>query len=190
MDNPFPPGTPWSLDDMEMRLLDGRSPEGFDCGREEQNRFLYERARRDAKRGVTVTHLLHIKGTLAAYVSLLTDRLVLGPTEKPRGISYRSVGAIKIAQLGVDRRFSGHGLGRYMVAYVVEYARSLRALVGCRYVTLDAEPELISWYERLGFVRNLEEQAARRQLAAEMGRDVDRLPVSMRFDLRDVSDAS
>ena len=189
MEFSFPPGTPWGFDDMEMRLLDGKPPEGFDCGRDEQNRFLYERARRDAKKGVTVTHLLFIKGVLAAYVTLTMDRLVLGPTEKPKGVSYRVLGAMKIAQLAVDRRFTGHGLGQYIVSFVVEYAISMRALVGCRYITLDAEQSVIGWYERIGFVRNLEEQAARRQLAADMGRDVDEIPVSMRFDLREPADA-
>jgi GNAT superfamily N-acetyltransferase len=185
MDDIFSPGTPWELHDLEMRVIDGQPAAGFDCGRDAQNAFLYARAWRDAKAGVSVTHLLSVKGILTAYVSLLADRVALGPDEKPKGVTWRLVPALKIAQLAVDGRFAGHGLGRFMVGYVVEHARTLRGSVGCRLITLDAEPELVGWYESLGFRRNQEEQSYRQRLAAETGRDPAALPLSMRFDLRE-----
>jgi GNAT superfamily N-acetyltransferase len=184
MDLAFPPGTPWERDDIEARVIDGQPPLGFDCGRDAQNAFLYARAWRDAKAGVSVTHLLFIKGLLASYVTVMMDGIVLGPDEKPKGVTWRTVPALKIAQLAVDRRFSGHGLGRFMIAYAVGYARRVRTVIGCRFVTLDAEPELIDWYESLGFRTNREAQVYRERLAAESGRDIEQLPVSMRFDLR------
>ena len=188
MSEPFRAGAPWTLDDLQMRILDGQPAEGFDCGDERYNRFLYSRAWRDQKRGVTVTHLLMIKGVPAAYVTLTMDRIRLGPQEKPKGVSWQLIGAVKIAQLAVAKRFAGHGLGAYMISYVIEYARTLRAIVGCRYVTLDAERELISWYESQGFVANREEQSYRLQMAEERGTAVENLPQSMRFDLRDARD--
>jgi ribosomal protein S18 acetylase RimI-like enzyme len=186
MTDHFDGDTPWDDGDLEMRLLDGDPPQGFDCGREEQNEFLYARAWRDACRSISVTHALYIKGVLAAYVTLLTDRIALGPKEKAKGVTYQFVPSLKIAQLGVDKRFAGHGLGKYMVAYVVEVAGELRRTVGCRYVTLDAQEDLIDWYARQGFKRNKEEQAYREHLANERKRPTDHLPVSMRFDLRDI----
>jgi GNAT superfamily N-acetyltransferase len=188
MNRAFQAGTPWEMFDVEMRVLDGQPPLGFDCGAEDQNRFLVERAWRDQKRGVSVTHLLSVKGIAAAYVTLVTDRVVLGPHEKPKGVTYRFIGAIKIAQLAVDRRFAGHGVGRFLVGYVVEFSRTFRGRVGCRLLTLDAEPHLVGWYESMGFARNQEEQRSRLQFAADTGRDPDRLPVSMRLDLRDPAD--
>jgi GNAT superfamily N-acetyltransferase len=185
MDLAFPPGTPWVRDDIEAHVIDGQPPLGFDCGREAQNTFLYARAWRDAKVGVSVTHLLFIKGLLASYVTLMMDSVALARDEKPKGVTWRTVPALKIAQLAVDRRFTGHGVGKFVVGYVVAYARRVRTVVGCRLVTLDAEPELIGWYESLGFRANHEEQAYRERVAVEMGRDAARLPVSMRFDLRE-----
>lgn len=181
-------GDPWHDEDLEMRQLVGQPEAGFDCGEEEQNRFLYERAWRDAKRGVTSTHLLYVKGILAAYVTLMMDAITLGPLEKPKGVSWRQVGALKIAQLGVDGRFAGRGLGKRMVAYVIHLARVFRPQAGCRFVTTDAVKEMVPWYEAQGFQRNLENQEHRRQFAASQGRDPDSLPVSMRFDLRDITD--
>ena len=149
---------------------------------------LPDRALHDYGRGLSVTHMLYVKGIAAAYVTLMTDRIKLGTREKPKGVTYQFVPAVKIAQLAVATRFSGHGLGSFMVAYAVEHARTLREIVGCRYVTLDAQPHLIGWYEGMGFRRNIEEQRYRVQLAAERNRPAGDLPVSMRFDLRDVRD--
>ena len=121
-----PSDTPWTLSDLGLSVLDQQPEPGFDCGRVEQNAFLYQRAWRDTKRGVSVTHLLFVKGVLAAFATLMMDRIVLGPTERPRGVSYRYVGAVKIAQLAVDRRFAGHGLGRDLEAIPVSMRFDLR----------------------------------------------------------------
>lgn len=180
----FPSGIPWREEDLSLAVLDGAPPDGFDCGVEDYNRFLYQRAWRDVKSGISVTHLLFVSGVPAAFVTMMMDRVVLGPREKPRGVSYRYVSALKLAQLAVDLRFARQGLGRFMVAYVIQYARALRGLVGCRLVTLDAEPELVAWYASMGFLRNQEEQRYREAFARERGQPLDALPVSMRFDLR------
>jgi hypothetical protein len=185
MDFVFPPGTPWAFEDVDAHVIDGQPPDGFDCGREAQNTFLYTRAWRDAKIGVTVTHLLFIKGMLAAYVTLMMDSIVMGREERPKGITWRVIPALKIAQLAVDRRFAGHRMGRFVVGYVVSLAQQVRTQIGCRMITLDAEPDLLGWYESMGFRANDEEQASRERYATESGRDASRLPVSMRFDLRE-----
>jgi GNAT superfamily N-acetyltransferase len=177
--------TAWSDNDMEMRTLDGPPPSGFDCGAADQNEYLYLRAWRDACHGISVTHMLYIKGIPAGYVTLLSDRIQLGPKEKPKGVTYQFVPAMKIGQLGVDRRFAGLGLGRYLVGFAIQLALQFRGVIGCRYLTLDAEPHLIGWYESQGFKRNLEEQRFRLALAEARNRTVDELAVSMRFDLRD-----
>ncbi len=186
MSIPFSPNAPFSPSDIEMRAIDGPPPEGFDCGAEEQNRFLYERAWRDTRRGITVTHMLFIKGMLAAYVTIMSDRIRLGPRERPSGITYQLVPAIKIAQLAVDRRFSGFGVGSFLVGYVVQAARMVRSIIGCRYITLDAQTtSLTRWYEGQGFVRNKEEQVGREQDAVRRGKNPEDIAISMRFDLRD-----
>jgi GNAT superfamily N-acetyltransferase len=181
----FRESTAWSEGDMEMRTLDGPPSSGFDCGAADQNDFLYRRAWADACHGISVTHMLYIKGIPAAYVTLLSDRIQLGPKEKPKGVTYQFVPAMKVGQLGVDRRFAGQGIGRYLLGFVVQLAIQFRGVIGCRYVTLDAEPHLMGWYESQGFKRNLEEQRVRLALAEARGRRVDEMAVSMRFDLRD-----
>ncbi|MBV9109384.1 MAG: GNAT family N-acetyltransferase [Gemmatimonadetes bacterium] len=183
----FKPEAPFTEADLEMRILEGPPPEGFECNAEAQNRYLYDRARRDQRKSVSVTHLLFVKGIFAAYITLTADRIMLGPNEKPRGASYHIVPAMKIAQLAVDKSFAGLGLGKFLIGYAIEQATTMRAVIGCRYVTLDAEPHLIQWYEDQGFIQNQEEQVFRENLARERGRPVGDLPASMRFDLREAA---
>jgi hypothetical protein len=66
----------------------------------------------------------------------------------------------------------------------VNLALELSQRVGCRYVTLDAQPDLVEWYQRLGFKINRVIQKQRIEAAGT--RNPDEIPVSMRFDLREV----
>ncbi|HEX5723913.1 MAG TPA: hypothetical protein VFX98_00530 [Longimicrobiaceae bacterium] len=171
---------------MEIRRLDGPPLPGFDCGREEQNRFFYERAWLDQRQRISTTYLYFLRGMLAAYATVCMDSLPLGRQERDADTLYKHVGALKLAQLGVDHRFHRYGFGRYVVGDIATLAREAGDPLGCRYLTLDAQPELVAWYERQGFVRNRLRQRERRKEAAVHGRDPDAIAVSMRFDLREV----
>ena len=173
----------WDREDLEVLLLDGEPPVGFDCGREEQNVFLYERAWKDQRRRLSATRLFFIKGMFAAYATTLADAVDLGTREKDSDVPFTAVPALKIAQLAVEKRFAGCGLGRLLVGYVFDYAGRIGREVGCRYVTVDARPELESWYASLGFVRNKLMQKRKLERAKEAGRDASAVTVSMRFDL-------
>ena len=175
----------WDDEGLTVHALDGQPPLGFDCGDEAQNSFLYRRAWRDMKAGVSVTHLLFMKGILAGYITLLTDKVSLGPEDVLRSVYWKSVPAVKIGQIAVDRRFSGLGLGKFLIGYSTGQVHHLRRGVGCRVLSLDANPEVVGWYESQGFDRNVQEQRDRIERARAAGRQAEHLPVSMRFDLRE-----
>lgn len=177
----------WTLQDLSFDRLEGEPPWEFDCGREEQNDYLARRALKDQEYGVSVTHLALVKGIVAAYFTWTMDAIRLYPHEKPDGVTYPALPALKLAQLGVVKQFQGFGLGRMLVAHTVVKAQELSAEVGCRYVTLDSQPDLCPWYERQGFKKNKLDQRERKKRAEEGGRDPDTLPVSMRFDIREYS---
>jgi GNAT superfamily N-acetyltransferase len=174
----------FSANELVVRTLHGPAEAGFDCGREEQNRFLYERAWPDQEAQVSVTYVYYVAGILAAYATVCMDALPLGRRERDAGVAYQDIGALKLAQLGVHLPFQGAGLGRRVLADVVMLARDEAVRVGCRYITLDAQPDLVPWYERRGFRRNVLRQDQRILDAVNHGRDADRIAVSMRFDLR------
>jgi ribosomal protein S18 acetylase RimI-like enzyme len=176
------PTESFSSDALVGRRMDEPPPRGFDCGREAQNRFLYDSAWSDQSERLSVTYLYYVSGLFAAYATALMNSVVLGSREKPKSISYKSIAALHLAQLGVDIRFQGWGLGSELLSDVTEFARQLSNSLGCRYVTLDAHPELVGWYEKHGFVINKLVQKQRIEAAAGK-RPLDLLPVSMRFDL-------
>src|SRR3954454_7346300 len=99
-----------SIENVVIRLLDGPPEAGFDCGREDQNVFLYERAWEDQQEKASATYLYHVNGMLAGYATVCMDALPLGKRERGLRIRYKEVGALKLAQLGVDLRFQGRGL--------------------------------------------------------------------------------
>jgi ribosomal protein S18 acetylase RimI-like enzyme len=173
------PDAGWTERDIEVYPLDSQPPPGFDCGRAEQNDFLYARAWRDHSLRLSVTRLFFVKGILAGFLTTTADLVELGTREKDPGVRYKALPAIKIAQLGVDRYFAGQGLGRAMVRFALEHAQVAGEEFGVRYVTVDAKPDVEAWYARQGFVRNRTVQKRREE--ARPGDDS--LPVSMRFDL-------
>ena len=117
-------------------------------------------------------------------MAVCMDGLQLGSREKPRELHYRNIAALKLAQFGVDHAFQGQGIGSAIISDVIKLALDEAQRVGCRYVTLDAHPDLVKWYERHGFAVNKAMQKQR--IAAAAGRNPDQVPVSMRFDLREV----
>jgi ribosomal protein S18 acetylase RimI-like enzyme len=172
------------VEDIAFRRLDGPPEHGFDCGRPEQTMFLYERALADQEAQLSVTHLYYVQGILGAYATVCMDALPLGRREREPAMRFQEVGALKLAQLGVSLTFQGMGLGRFVVGDVISRAQGESERVGCRYVTLDAQPDLVGWYERLGFQRNTLRQDRRLQDALAHGRDPASIAVSMRYDLR------
>lgn len=176
---------PYFANQVVVRRLDGEPPLDFDCGRVAQNQFLYNSAARDQGEWISCTYLHFLRGICVAYATVCMDSLPLGTREKPRSIRYKYIGALKLAQLGVDRRVQGRGLAREVIADVVALAQDAAVRIGCRYVSIDAQPDLVGWYERHGFVVNKLHQ--KEKLAAAGGTiDPAHMTVSMRLDLRDV----
>ena len=173
------------VDDLIFDRLDGPPPAQFDCGRDDQNVFLRQRAWLDQQALLSTTYLLKDGWSLAAFVTLCMSGVSLHRHERGPAIRYQDIGALKLAQLGVDRSFQHRGIGGDAVAFVIELARTSSKSFGCRYVILDAQPELEPWYSELGFVRNHLQQERRIVDAISHGRAPERLAVSMRYDIQE-----
>ena len=59
---------------------------------------------------------------------------------------------LRLARLAVDARAAGQGLGKLMVRHCIELAERLRDEVGCVGLVVDAKPQAVDFYRRLGFV--------------------------------------
>jgi GNAT superfamily N-acetyltransferase len=170
--------------DLDIQRLDGSPPSRFDCGRPEQNEFLHRHAWLDQLQFASTTYLVYVDGIVAAYAAVCMESVHLARDERDPKIRFAQVGSVKLAQLGVHLSFQGRGIGGRVVDFVVQLARRYSANVACRYVTVDAKPDLVGWYDQLGFLRNRLQQERRIQEARTHRRDPEGIAVSMRFDLK------
>ena len=67
--------------------------------------------------------------------------------------SYGPVPSLTIAYLATDKRYERQGVGSLMVSYAIMLARRMAADVGCRVVLADSEPDVVEFYEKMGFVK-------------------------------------
>ena len=162
-------GKSGSPDDFKLDiLLPSKSCKGFDCLIPEYNNYLVEDALRSQDDHIALTWLLteRATGKIVAYMSLIMDAIKLSGAEKElHNLKYpfRTIPAMKIAKLAVDRSFSEKfkGIGTFMIDNAQHLALSCgSAYCAVRFLTVDADIEhdegLLAFYEKNGFIPNAE----------------------------------
>lgn len=92
-----------------------------------------------------------------------------------KGLPAHPLPALRLARLAVDRRAQGQGIASELLRTVFLLARRMADEMGCVGVVVDAKPEAVGFYRRLGFI----------QLAAVAGELGDRpqpLPMFLELD--------
>lgn len=132
----------------------------FRSGDDDLDAFLRDDALRLQEADVVRTYLARDRGALVGYVALLTDAIVLETRER-KGLSlahsdHPVIPAIKVARLAVaqDFRRTTRGAGEALMRFAFATAVELSTRVGVRLITVDAYPDAVAFYERLGFVQN------------------------------------
>jgi len=124
--------------------------------------FLRDDALDNQEQNLSVTFLWYYNHRLVSYVTLLTDRITLsGELQnyfREKGVTYKSLPALKVGRLCVDDEFRGRGLGTLMLRFTVQIAKEInQSKAGCRFITVDAkknsDPALdsIKFYQKLPF---------------------------------------
>jgi GNAT superfamily N-acetyltransferase len=173
---------PITLDDLDLICAIQNEHQGptdsFDCSDDDLNDFVRNDCYRYQDQCLSHTRLARHKetGRFVGFVTLLSDSIILETKEKKRLFSfYKRVyqfPALKIARLGVHRDIQKQGVGTALLEYSIGVAVRMNTelSVGCRFITVDAYPQSVSWYEGQGFVNNLSQKQ-------------DRENRSMRYDL-------
>jgi predicted GNAT family N-acyltransferase len=151
-----------SLLDLELVCFDPNVHDvrGFDCGDSDLNDFLKNDSAGYQAEHLSQTRLAFFNRSLVGYITLLADCIVLKTSEKKRLLEFHqsiyTFPALKIGRLGIQNEFKKSGMGtqllKYSVGLVVRLNNDLS--VGCRFITVDAYPDSISWYEKKGFLYN------------------------------------
>ena len=132
----------------------------FDCGESDLNEFLLMDAKEYASHLLAVTYIIESGDDIAAYFALSNDRISLLESDKAtwrrikRAFPYRKhrsdYPAVKIGRLGVDCRYRGIKLGSSILDFVKKtFVTNNRT--GCSFITVDALPSAMGFYELNGF---------------------------------------
>jgi GNAT superfamily N-acetyltransferase len=132
----------------------------FSCGDPDLDGFIRDDALRLQAQKLLRTYLAttHDDG-IVGYVTLLADAVKLQTRERKklalRYTDHPIVPALKIARLACATHLQRRrGVGTALVRFSYFTGLGLAEHAGCRLLTLDAYPKSISFYEKLGFVRN------------------------------------
>lgn len=124
----------------------------------EMEDFLKQEALSEQESGLNTTHLFIDTETdkIAAYVSLCNDSIRLEFEERDGlGLAYATVPAVKIARLAVSTEYQGNGMGESLIMFSAYMGRKIREISGLAFLTLDCYEHRVSFYEKVGFVKNL-----------------------------------
>ena len=139
----------------------------FESEDEDLNSFLRDDAKNYLEQLLAVTYLIESDTETIAYFCISNDNLKREiderltreesaiwnrlnrkiPNRKRRG-SYPSV---KIGRLAVTKKYEGNGFGRIMLNTVVNMYLEDNQRSGCRFITVDANANAFSFYEKNGF---------------------------------------
>jgi GNAT superfamily N-acetyltransferase len=192
---------PVSSDDLEIVPFDPTRHDvsTFDCGDDDLNDFLRSDASHYQADHLSFTRLVFLGGELVGYITLLADCIILQTSEKRKTLKearadHRAIvtfPAVKIGRLGIKTEHQRSGIGTHLLNYTIGLVFRLNQEmnIGCRFITLDAYPKSISWYEKKQFVFNKHYKLAPAQVKgvlafcrAFMGIEKKSHP-SMRYDI-------
>ena len=133
-----------NFSDYEVRKLrNGEVIKSFNCGDEDLNDFILNRAESYDKAMISVTYVFEHKesGRIIGYFSLANDRISIDDfgnnTEFNRFRRHRFVNekrirsypAVKICRLGIDNDFHGNGIGSTLIDFIKSYYKSALSVV-------------------------------------------------------------
>lgn len=147
-----------------IRLQKGETIKLFDCGDKDLNDFIMNRAEGYNKALLSVTYVFEHKesGKIIGYFSLANDRISIDDFNNNTEFNrfrkrrfanekrIRSYPAVKICRLGIDNDFYGYGVGTQLINFIKSYYKKGNN-AGCRFLTVDACIDAVTFYERNKF---------------------------------------
>ncbi len=133
-----------------VHLLDG-----FDCGREELNRFLTRFARINQQAGAAQTYVAVSGRTVAGYYSLTVGKVACAdaPDRLKKGLARHPVPIMLLAPLAVSSNRQGHGLGAGLLKDAMRRTLQAADIAGIRAFAVHAMDEKSQrFYEQFGFI--------------------------------------
>ena len=154
-------------DEVSILLLtEGYPIKPFDCEDEDLNDFLFNEATPYQKELLATTFVMENDEQTLGYYSLLNDSLQLREDMFASKSQFRkflrelmpypkrhlkTIPALKIGRLAIDKSFKGKGLGSVIMANIISKYIKMNKEQACRLITVDAYKQAIPFYQKMGF---------------------------------------
>jgi GNAT superfamily N-acetyltransferase len=131
------------------------SLDGFDCGREELNRFLTRVALLNQQAGAAQTYVAVSGESVVGYYSLAVGEVACddAPDRLRKGLARHPVPIMLLARLAVANACQGHGLGAGLLKDAMRRTLQAADIAGIRAFAVHAIDETARrFYEHFGFI--------------------------------------
>ena len=131
------------------------SLDGFDCGREELNRFLTRFALVNQQAGAAQTYVAVSGESVVGYYSLAVGEVACddAPDRLRKGLARHPVPIMLLARLAVTNAWQGHGLGAGLLKDAMRRTLQAADIAGIRAFAVHAIDETARrFYEHFGFI--------------------------------------
>jgi GNAT superfamily N-acetyltransferase len=141
---------------IEIRRLlveDDRSD--FRSGNIDLDRFFQRYAGQNQFRHhIGTTYIALDEATIAGFATVAPSVLAVADLPAPRRkrMPQYPLPVLRLARLAVDERSRGRGIGSALLRAVFLLAHRMAEDFGCIGVVVDAKPEAVPFYEKLGFI--------------------------------------
>ena len=152
---------------ITVELLKENHPiKPFDCEDDDLNDFLFNKALLYQKELLATTFVIESEERILGYYSVLNDSLQLKKEDFPSKSKYKkflsyliphpkrhlkSVPAVKIGRLAIDKTCKGKGLGKMIMQSLMDECIDFNKKIACRLITVDAYKGALTFYQKLGF---------------------------------------
>jgi GNAT superfamily N-acetyltransferase len=140
---------------VEIRLLrpsDDRS--GFRSGDPDLDRFFHQYAGQNQFRHHIGTTYVAVDEGILGYATVAPGHIEIDrvPAAVRKKLPAYPLPILRLGRLAVDESLRGQGVGRELLRFVLILAVRLANDYGCTGVLVDAKPDAVTFYEKLGFM--------------------------------------
>jgi GNAT superfamily N-acetyltransferase len=151
----------------------------FSCGKAALDHWLRTRALSNQQRGFTVVMVVHDAGRVVGYYGLAPTAIV--PSALPRSIRTGQppdpVPCLLLAQLAVDREWSGKGVGTGLVKHALMRCIEAARLIGGRALIVNAVDDgAAAFWRRRGFIPSRDDPLILFRSIADIAASLDHAP--------------
>jgi GNAT superfamily N-acetyltransferase len=142
----------------QIRVSLFRTPDefkDFNCEKQDYCDFVQkpDEAQKYLSENLGVTYVFRHETEIAGFVTLAMASLRKKdlPEERKKQKPFRDVPSLLLGHMARDSKYKGQGIGGIMMDWVVATAHRIGIEVGCRFVIVDAEEDVVERYQKYGF---------------------------------------